>query len=144
MLRERGAPTPPRAIGPARRAPGALSAPRAATDTPRVEMPRTGPIHSLLVDDAALERLDGFVVALGERIDLIQEAEHEGHLEEAAKRAAELAVEALALGLPPLAEAAERVVASCRLGAAADAHADIVELTAVVTRVRLGHRGGAY
>jgi hypothetical protein len=107
-------------------------------------MSRNGPIHSLLVDDQALEQLDSFVVALGERIDLIQEAEHEGQLEEAAKRAAELAVEAIALGLPPLAEAAEQVVASCRRGVGSDAHARIVELTDVVTRVRLGHRGGAY
>lgn len=115
-----------------------------ATDTPGVETPRNGPIHSLLADDEALERLDAFVVALGERIDGIQEAEHEGQLEEAAKRAAELAVDALALGLPPLADAAERVVASCRRAEAARAHADIVTLTDVVTRVRLGHRGSIY
>jgi hypothetical protein len=114
----------------------------AFSDTPGVELPR--PIHSLLVDDHALEQLDAFVIALGERIDGIQEAEHEGQLEEAAKRAAELAIEAQALGLPPLVEAAERVVASCRQGAAGTAHADIVELTDVVTRVRLGHRGSAY
>ncbi|HEY8493729.1 MAG TPA: hypothetical protein VIN04_07525 [Myxococcota bacterium] len=105
---------------------------------------RTEPIHSLLVADEALERLDAFVLELGERIDLIQEAEHGGQLEEAAKRAAELAHDAQALGLPPLVEAAERVVASCRRGAAAEAHADIVELTDVVTRVRLGHRGSIY
>lgn len=116
----------------------------APSDTPGVEASRPGPIQSLLVDDRALEQLDAFVVALGERIDLIQEAEHEGQLEEAAKRAAELAVEARTLGLPPLAEAAERVVATCRRGAVREAHADIVDLTDVVTRVRLGHRGGAY
>lgn len=109
-----------------------------------METPRHAPIHSLLVDDRALEQLDGFVIALGERIDLIQEAEREGQLAEAAKRAAELAVEALALGLPPLAEAAERVVACCRQGGPGLVHAEIVELTDVVTRVRLGHRGGAY
>lgn len=116
----------------------------ARSDRPGVEIPRPGPIHSLLVDDHALEQLDVFVVALGERIDGIQEAESEGQLEEAAKRAAELAIEAQALGLPPLAEAAERVVASCRLGAAGAAHAQIVELTEVVTRVRLGHRGSVF
>ena len=105
---------------------------------------RNEPIHSLLVADEALERLDAFVLELGERIDLIQEAEHAGQLEEAAKRAAELAHDAQSLGLPPLVEAAERVVASCRRGAPAEAHADIVELTDVVTRVRLGHRGSIY
>lgn len=104
----------------------------------------TGPIRSLLVDDQSLERLDAFVVELGERIDLIQEAEQEGQLEEAAKRAGELALEAVALGLPPLAEAARRVVSSCRHGSPDAARAEIVELTDVVTRVRLGHRGSAY
>lgn len=107
-----------------------------------MEPRRNGPIYSLLVEDAALERLDGFVVALGEWIDGIQEAEHGGQLEEAAKRAGELAAEAAGMGLPPLAQAAEQVVASCLAGDAPRAHADIVELTDVVTRVRLGHRGG--
>lgn len=102
------------------------------------------PIRSSLVDDQALERLDGFVIALGEQIDAIQEAEHEGQLEEAAKRAGELAREALVLGLPPLAAAAERVAESCRHAVPARVHAEIVELTDVVTRVRLGHRGSVY
>jgi hypothetical protein len=107
-----------------------------------VELPRSTPIHSLLVDEQALEQLDAFVVELGERIDLIQEAEQIGHLGEAAKRARELATQALAMGLPPLSEAADRVVAHCERGDARDAHAEIVALTEVVTRVRLGHRGG--
>ena len=99
------------------------------------------PIRALLFDDESLVRLDGFVVALGESIDAIQDSEHAGQLEETAKRAADLAREAASLGLPPLATAALRVVASCRGTDAARAHADIVELTDVVRRVRLGHRG---
>lgn len=106
--------------------------------------PRNAPIHSLLVDDEALERLDAFVVSLGERIDWIQEAQYEGQLAEVAKRAAELAVDARALGLPPLADAAERVVGCCREGSPVATRETIVELTDVVTRVRLGHRGGAF
>jgi hypothetical protein len=101
-----------------------------------------GPIHSLLVDDEALVRLDGFVVGLGERIDAIQDAEQSGALEEAAKTALELAGDARAMGLPPLAEAASLVALSCERGDTTRAHADIVALTDVVTRVRLGHRGG--
>lgn len=107
-----------------------------------METRRTGPIYSLLVDEEALERLDGFVVALGEHIDGIQEAEHAGALEETAKRSETLAAQARTMGLPPLAEAAERVVASCLEGDGARAHAEIVALTEIVTRVRLGHRGG--
>jgi len=100
------------------------------------------PIRALLFDDESLVRLDGFVVELGESIDAIQDSEHAGQLEETAKRAADLARAAEALGLPPLATAALRVVASCRATDAARAHAEIVELTDVVRRVRLGHRGG--
>ncbi len=107
-----------------------------------MESPRNGPIYSLLVEEQALEQLDVFVLELGERIDWIQEAEQFGQLEEAAKRASELAAKALAMGLPPLADAAERVAACGRDGDAAGTHAEIVELTHVVTRVRLGHRGG--
>ena len=99
------------------------------------------PIRALLFDDESLVRLDVFVLALGESIDAIQDSEHAGQLEETAKRAADLAREAASLGLPPLATAALRVVASCRGTDTARAHADIVELTDVVRRVRLGHRG---
>jgi len=99
------------------------------------------PIRSLLVDDDSLLRLDSFVVGLGEWIDGIQDAEHLGQLEEAAKRAAELAREATSLGLPPLASAALRVVASCRAGEPLQARSAIVDLTDVVRRVRMGHRG---
>jgi hypothetical protein len=102
-----------------------------------------GPIRSLLVDDDSLARLDGFVVALGEWIDGIQDAEHMGQLEEAGKRAADLAREAASLGLPPLAAAAERVVASCRAGEPLPARSEIVALTEVIRRVRMGHRSSA-
>lgn len=107
-----------------------------------MELSSKGPIYSLLVEEQALEQLDAFVVELGERIDWIQEAEQFGQLEEAAKRASELAAKALTMGLPPLADAAERVAACGREGDASGTHAEIVELTHVVTRVRLGHRGG--
>ena len=99
------------------------------------------PIRALLFDDDSLARLDGFVVGLGESIDAIQDSEHGGQLEEAAKRAADLARDARSFGLPPLAIAAEQVVASSRGTDRARIHADIVALTDVVRRVRLGHRG---
>lgn len=101
------------------------------------------PIRSLLADDESLERLDAFVVALGERIDAIQDAEQSGALDEAAKRAFELTGDAARLGLPPLAQAAARSAEACRRGDATRAHAEIVALTDVVRRVRLGHRSSA-
>jgi hypothetical protein len=99
-----------------------------------------GPIRALLFDDESQARLDAFVVGLGERIDAIQDAEHLGRLEEVGKSALEIASEAASLGLPPLAHAAERVAAICRSGDAVSARAEIVALTDVVRRVRLGHR----
>lgn len=101
------------------------------------------PIRPLLFDDESLARLDVFVVGLGEVIDAIQDLELAGHLDEASKRAADLAREATALGLPPLARSAERVAASCRSTVAHEARDAIVELTDVVRRVRLGHRGSS-
>lgn len=106
-----------------------------------VDEANDAPIRALLFDDDSLARLDGFVVALGETIDAIQDNEHNGQLEEAAKRAADLSRDAHGFGLPPLAIAAEQVVASCRAADAARIHAEIVALTDVVRRVRLGHRG---
>jgi hypothetical protein len=97
------------------------------------------PIRALLFDDDSLLRLDAFVAELGESIDAIQDSEHGGHLDETAKRAADLAREAGSLGLPELAATAELVVTCCQ-DDAMRAHAAIVELTDVVRRVRLGHR----
>lgn len=101
------------------------------------------PIHPLLFDDASLARLDGFVIGLGEAIDGLQDAEQAGQLDEVAKRAGALALAATELGLPPLARAAERVVAACQSGAALAPRETIVALTDVVRRVRLGHRSAS-
>ena len=101
------------------------------------------PIRPLLADDESLARLDAFVVSLGEHIDAIQDAEHAGELESCAKRAADIAREAAALGLPPLARAAEGVVSSCGRHAPPGVREAIVALTDVVRRVRLGHRGSS-
>ena len=102
-----------------------------------------GPIRPTLGDDESLARLDAFVVSLGEHIDAIQDAEHAGELESCAKRAADVAREAAALGLPPLAHAADGVVASCASHAPLGVRDAIVALTDVVRRVRLGHRGSS-
>lgn len=103
-----------------------------------------GPIHSLLVNDEDLAELDRFVVALGERIDTIQEADSQGRWDEVAKYAEELVHDATRMGLPPLAEAAERLTACALRGDPVRAHEEVVALTDVVLRVRLGHRGGVY
>jgi hypothetical protein len=103
-----------------------------------------GPIYSLLSDDESLLRLDAFVIALGESIDMIQDADRLGEWAEVGERAFTLAKEAAAHGLPPLAEAATRLATSCTHGDPARAHAEVVELTELASRVRLGHRGRMY
>ena len=108
-----------------------------------MKAPSDGPIRSLLGDDQSLERLDAFVISLGERIDAIQDAEGRGQLEEAAKGARELAAEAIELAIPPLAVAAQGAALTCRGGDPERAREAIVALTDVVRRVRLGHRGAA-
>ena len=99
------------------------------------------PIYSIATDDASLERLGGFMLALGERIDWIQEAEHQDDLPEMAQRARALSKEAAGLGLPPLAEAAERVAERSADATRESLHEAIVELTEVARRVALGVGG---
>jgi hypothetical protein len=108
-----------------------------------VATPNRTPIRSLLVDDESLERLDAFLMALGERIDGIQEAEFAGALDELGKSALALASDAAALGLPPLAEAARRVAESSQRGDPRRLHDEVLALTEVATCVRLGHRTSA-
>ncbi len=99
------------------------------------------PIFSTVSDDASLERLGGFMLELGERIDWIQEAEQQGDLTEMAKRARALAEDASSLGLPPLAEAAERVAAESTNASRPALHESIVSLTEIARRVALGAGG---
>ncbi len=102
---------------------------------------RDDPIRSLRFDDPDLEeRLDAFVVALGEQIDLIQEAERTGEWQELAARAEALAGEAESLGFPPLDRAARHAALLSKQGNPADTRKGVVDLTDVVRRVRLGHR----
>lgn len=102
------------------------------------------PIRSERAGDSdVLEALDAFVVALGEQIDLLQEAERTGDLKAAARRARELAADAAGLGFPPLARAAEAASRFCEDGDADAARVALVELTEVASRVRRGHRGAA-
>ncbi len=99
------------------------------------------PIRSRHADDPDFEeRLERFMVELGERIDLIQEEERAGHMEGVAGRARGLAAEAGGLGFPVLAQAAGQVAAIADAGDGSELHKGIVELTDMVRRVRLGHR----
>lgn len=103
---------------------------------------RHEPIRSEFGDRRDLEeRIDAFIVALGEQIDMIQEAECAGDLKVAFHRLRSLCEEARGLGFSPLVEAGRLAAESCEAGDAEAARERIVELTRVVQRVRLGHRG---
>ncbi|MGI9430900.1 MAG: hypothetical protein ACR2PQ_01715 [Myxococcota bacterium] len=101
------------------------------------------PIVSLLVEDPAFdERIDSFVIALGERVDSFQDAELASDLELVRSLSQSLANEARELGYPALTAAARRVELGCDDGPEA-IHKAIVELTDLGQRVRRGHRSSA-
>jgi HPt (histidine-containing phosphotransfer) domain-containing protein len=100
------------------------------------------PIHSSRADDPAFdEAIDAFVVSVAERIDELQDAESEGDLAQLASLARGLAVDAEAVGYEILAEAARRVETAALQEKPERAHGELVELTEIARRVRLGHRG---
>lgn len=101
------------------------------------------PILSLLGDNPAFdERIDAFVIALGERVDEFQDAELAGGLDRVRALSRSLASEAGELGYPALTAAARRVELSCDDGPEA-IHKAIVDLTELAQRVRRGHRSAA-
>lgn len=102
------------------------------------------PIHSSRADDPDLEeRIDAFVVHLGERVDELQDVEAGGDRAALRRRVLEFGTEALELGYEPLADAAQRVAAACEEAAPETVRKSVEDLTAVAYRVRRGHRSFA-
>jgi hypothetical protein len=105
---------------------------------------RLSPIHSDHEDDDALrERIDAFVLGLGEWVDALQDAHASGELSRVEGLAADHGREAHALGYPVLADATDEIVASCRASDAEAARKGIGDVTELIQRVRLGHRSAA-
>jgi hypothetical protein len=106
------------------------------------ESGRPRPIYSSFADDPAYtHRIDAFVLRVAERIDNLQDADIRGDLEALARLASDLGRDARAVGYEALARGAAVVEAACLADEAKEAHAGIVELTAIARLVRLGHRG---
>jgi hypothetical protein len=100
------------------------------------------PIYSTLAHDPdAGESVDAFVVAVAERVDLLQEAEIKGELGQLARLARELVAEADSAGFGSLSSCAALVEACCLEDDAEAVHKHLVELTGIARRVRLGYRG---
>lgn len=102
------------------------------------------PIYSLFEDDVDLEdELDAFVIHLAERVDALQDAESTGDLDHLDELATETAAQAARLGYPDLEKVARRVRSACEDLDKRTIQTAIVELTEIVRRIRLGHRGAA-
>jgi len=109
------------------------------------QTPESRPIRSRWADEPGLrERIERFVLGLGERVDTLQDLELSGELKELGALAAECAHEAAALGFDPLQEAALALERACHVGERAAVRAELEALTDVARRVRLGHAGSAY
>ena len=94
------------------------------------------------------ERLEAFVLGLGERVDQLQDLESQGDWKGLEGGARRLGEESLTLGFEPLREVAEAVQHACVLAQTTHpSRADtavreaLLSLTDVARRVRLGHRG---
>jgi hypothetical protein len=103
---------------------------------------RISPIFSSRADEPALaEAIDAFVIGLAERIDHLQDAEREAGLVRLAAFAGDLAADAEALGYEALARIAHVVESAAGEEKSDEAHANLVKLTEIAYRVRMGHRG---
>ena len=101
------------------------------------------PIISLLVDDPRYdERIDAFVISLGERVDAFQDAELASDLDLLRKLGAKLAKESDTVGYPALAAAGRRVALACDDGPES-IHKAVMDLTELGQRARRGHRSSA-
>lgn len=102
------------------------------------------PILSVYAADPELEeRIDAFVVQMGERIDYLQDAEIDGDLDLLRELADKFSTESRDLGYEPLAGAADRVVAACVEQSPEAARKSLTDLTELTQRVRRGHSSSA-
>jgi len=102
------------------------------------------PIFSSYAADPALEeRINAFVIQLGERVDCLQDAEIDRDLMLLRELSEKFAAESRELGYQPLAQAAERVVAACLEQSPEAARKGLTDLTEISQRVRRGHSSSA-
>jgi len=103
---------------------------------------RIRPIFSSRADEPALaDAIDAFVIGVAERIDDLQDREREADLGGLADLARDLAANAENLGYESLARVAQVVEAAAREEKSDEAHANLVQLTEIAYRIRMGHRG---
>ncbi len=104
----------------------------------------TQPLFSSFADDPALGgAIHEFVLGLAERIDALQDAYSRRDFKDLARLAGGLASHAVAAGFEPVASCASRIETTSLAQELEPSYRALVELTDLVRRARLGHRGAA-
>jgi HPt (histidine-containing phosphotransfer) domain-containing protein len=104
----------------------------------------TRPLFSSFADDPTLgPAIHEFLLGLAERIDALQDAYSRRDFKDLAHLAGGLASQAVAAGFEPLATCASRIETTSLAQKPEPSFRALVELTELVRRARLGHRGAA-
>jgi HPt (histidine-containing phosphotransfer) domain-containing protein len=104
----------------------------------------TRPLFSSFADDPTLgPAIHEFLLGLAERIDALQDAYSRRDFKDLAHLAGGLASHAVAAGFEPLATCASRIETTSLAQEVEPSYRVLVELTDLVRRARLGHRGAA-
>jgi hypothetical protein len=102
------------------------------------------PIYSTLdPEGAGGDILDGFMLALAERVDALQDAEYDSDLAHLGVLAIELSQAANEAGYPALVQIAQQVARSCIEDKPEEAQSALEALTDLSQLIRKGHRGSA-
>jgi hypothetical protein len=107
------------------------------------EQPPKPIISSYAADPELEERIDAFVIQLGERVDLLQDVEIDADLALLRELAEKFGAESRELGYELLGLAADRVAAACLEQSPEAARKSLTDLTEVSQRVRRGHCSSA-
>jgi len=105
---------------------------------------RVKPIYSSRGDDPSVsDVVDGFVIGLSELIDQLQDFESEQDFARIADLAGALVADAQRAGFNDLARSAGALASASSEGRFDGTRSCLVDLTELVHRVRLGHKGAA-
>jgi hypothetical protein len=105
---------------------------------------RRNPIYSAYEDQLELqEAINEFVVALAERIDLLQDLHSSADFSRLGDQCVAMALDAERLGYPLMAGVARDAADACKEGKVDASEQALVEMTEIAQRIRLAHRGAA-
>jgi hypothetical protein len=100
------------------------------------------PIYSTRAEDPDLiDRIEGFIIELAERVDELQDAEFKGDSDQLRGFAVALANQADELGFGSLAASAHAVECCSDTEDEDEIRDFLLDLTEIAKRIRMGHRG---